>query len=259
VRASTAFLLAWLAAGSASAQSTVLLSVVGDGVDAARARMLEATLRGELRRADGVQLLSEEDTRRGLDAAAAMELACEPTDPACAAQLGALCGAERVVSARLAPEADALRVELALLDVASADTMRTTGATVSSGDLAAELRVAVAALYAPEPETPAALPPPPVEEPAAPAGSPLAMPLLAGGGALAGLGALSLVGAGVSAWLVYAPTDAPGAKPEDALAAAKTMSAVFYALAIGGGVMLAAGAGAVGAGVWMGMSEEDEG
>ncbi|MBI1946955.1 MAG: hypothetical protein HYS27_14760 [Deltaproteobacteria bacterium] len=127
---------AGLAAGPAdAARSIAVLPLVASGLAADEIVPVEAVVRAAAERHYGARLLPARLVAERLERGGAKGLRCDRLDPACSAQLGAVCGVAQVVVASLSTAGGASRLSLHLIDVAEVAQLGH-----ASGPVSAELR-----------------------------------------------------------------------------------------------------------------------
>lgn len=258
-------MLVSVAVAPARADVTAMLPLVASADAESSRALVDAALRGELRRLDGVVLQPQADTERHVSGAAALGIECDPKDTTCAAQLAALCGVPLAVRGHLTRRRGELYLELVRFQVPSGAPLAISSGEIDNADVVAGTRMAVETLYGLRVEEPL-----PVEAPAParPEGiarrqlpQPTILPFLlwTAGGSVASLGALTMgIGGVVGLSTMGLGTD-PLASGEtvkqrrDAIGLAQGATATLW---IVGGTMFAAGAGLVTAGFLMPMVVE---
>lgn len=135
-----------------------VLPVTGEAVPEQTRELLDAALRGEVRRLEEADMQASEQTRRHLEGAFSLGLMCNAADPACAAELGTLCGVPRVVVAHASPRVGGVDLELALVEVTNQKVLATARAKVGAdmAEVVPAVRSAVRRLFIPEEEPVAA-------------------------------------------------------------------------------------------------------
>lgn len=131
-----------------------VLPVTGEAVPEQTRELLDAALRGEVRRLQETDMQASEETRRHLEGAFSLGLMCNAADPACAAELGTLCGVPRVVVAHASPRTGGVTLELALVEVTSSQVLATARTKVGAdmAEVVPAVRTAVRRLLVPEAE-----------------------------------------------------------------------------------------------------------
>jgi len=245
----------WVSSSAGATRLALFPLVAAEGLEVSPV-LVTAALRGELRRTAAVELQPEQDTRDHLEGARALGIACDLQEPACAAQLAALAGVERAVTARMHTDLGRLQLDLSLIDVKERVLIATSSMPLSPRDTVGDVRRAVEQLLAP------ASPPDSVEEPTGdgvataappmmPAPSPMPYLLFSGGMSLATLGGGVLVAGLVVGGMTSGTGSAPLAPGESVVERRESIGlaqGATAALWISSLVMVTAGMGIAAAG-----------
>lgn len=126
-----------------------MLPLVASGLAADEIGPLEASVRQTVEAHFGARALPAKDVAARLERGGAKGLRCDRLDPACSAQLGAVCGVERVLVASLSIRPASSTLSFRLIDVGDATQLAHASGKVSDAVGAEEVMAVLRALEEP--------------------------------------------------------------------------------------------------------------